>query len=120
MKAVNTFTIAYFENYLDQVNSTLNREGVYRISQAIQITRIESDCFHYTGNNWSSEYKASFKDLEKIIMAGDCSRTAIKGMHTLSAMARLHAGYFSAIAYDLLNFSEMKKAFARPVRKFAA
>ncbi len=109
-----------FGEYISQVLQAISKEGSYRISQSVFISRVEYDHFYYSGHNWQSEYRINFRDIESIIRSGACSRAQIKLKHDLPAMARLHAGYYSSIAYDFLNFNEIARAFSRPVRRFAA
>lgn len=108
-----------FAEYKLQVKGAISREGKYKISHSIFISRVGADCFYYTGNNWQSEYRITFRDLEIIMVRGARSKEDIRSLQ-LPALAKLHAGYYSAVVYDFLNFSEIARAFSRPVRRFAA
>ncbi len=108
------------DTFIEEVESVLENDGVYPLTENIYIFNVEEDAFRYKGDNWtihSSGLRMRFDILEKLYTAHAQSRQEVKNIDGIGGLAKQHATYFWKLLEKLYTFENKQNIQVDEVKK---
>lgn len=110
------------ESLVEKIETTIEEDGVYPLTEKVYIFGIENDAFRYKGDNWTihaSGIRIRFDILKKLYLANVRSRQEIKQVENIGGLAQQHATYFWKILekiYQIESNQEIQLQSIEPVK----
>ena len=108
------------QNFIDEVESSIEDNDIYPLTENVYIFEVEDDAFRYKGDNWtihSSGIRMRFDILEKLYIAGVHSRKDVKNVEGIGGLARQHATYFWKLLEKIYAYEKNQNIQITEVRK---